>query len=229
MLQCVAWPFVLVGVDGTDSARQTSGHRLQSDGQSHSLSIQLTRQQTMNSVRIAGGAGAALFVASILACLWLSIAASTGLVSVTVTALNPAQEPADHMLSLIKQREALPDYEICVLTNQGGEYYLGVKPDESAAKGLTWTLADPISTAQIATVRLREKDKLISDALAEVNVSATPVTSKGYRFTFTTERSLGVGLKAFFTTPLGAAISVGFCIAVILILLAYFLRYGLIP
>ena len=137
-------------------------------------------------------------------------------------ALDPAAEPTDHNIPLVKQREALPDYELSLIGDDGDARYLGVKPDESAAAGLTWKLDDPVSISQIATVRLREKDKIVSDALAEVHISGPSVESNGYRFEFKTERSVSVGVHAFFATPIGIAIVAAFGIAVLLIILANF-------
>ena len=174
----------------------------------------------MNPWRITGMVCSAVVIDSVMGCVWMAVARSSGLVAVTVTALDPAAEPFDHNIPLVKQREALPDYELSLIGDDGDARYLGVKPDESAAAGLTWKLDDPVSISQIATVRLREKDKMMSDALAEVHISGPSVESNGYRFDFTTERSVGVGVRAFFVTPIGMAIAAAFCIAVVLIILA---------
>ena len=147
---------------------------------------------------------------------------SKGLVQVTVTVLDKASEPRDHKIPLIKQKESLPDYEILVNLNNGQQVSLGAKPDTSAADGLTWSLSDPVSLAEIASVRLQEQDKVVSDAIAEVQVTGEPVTQKGYRFDFRCERSASVGIRSFFSTPIGKAIAAGFCIAVLLMLLSMF-------
>ena len=99
---------------------------------------------------------------------------------------------------------------------------MGAKPDTSAAKGLTWQVSEPVSVADVASVRLEEQDKLISDALAEVQITGDSVTANGYRFDFVTERSAVVGIKSFFGTPIGMAIVVGFCLAVVLIVVTVF-------
>jgi len=172
--------------------------------------------------RITGRVCSAVIIASVLACVGIAIARSNGLVSVTVTALDPDAEPSDHSIPLVKQREALPDYELTLIGDRGDVRYLGVKPDESAAAGLIWLLDDPVSISQIATVRLREKDQLLSDQLAEVHVSGPSVEANGYRFDFMIARSVGVGVRAFFTTPIGMAITVAFGLAVLLIILSRF-------
>jgi hypothetical protein len=174
----------------------------------------------MNAWRIIGKVCAAVVIVSVLACVAMAISRSRGLTAVTVTALDPTAEPADPSIPLIQKREALPDYELAVIRDNGRVRYLGVKPDESAASGLTWRLSDPVSISQIATVRLREKDKLVSDALAEVHVADAPVDANGYRFVFETKRSIGVGVQAFFATPIGIAIALAFGLAVLLIILA---------
>jgi hypothetical protein len=181
-----------------------------------------TLSKQMNAWRITGRVCAVVVLVSVLACVWMAIARSRGLVAVTVTALDPAAEPSDHKIPFVKQREALPDYELSLIGDDGDSRYLGVKSDESAAAGLTWQLDDPVSVSQIAAVRLREKDKMVSDEVAEVHVSAPSVESNGYRFDFKTSRSIGVGVRAFFATPIGIAIMTAFGIAVLLIVLANF-------
>jgi hypothetical protein len=149
----------------------------------------------------------------------MAVQRSTGLTQITVTALDRASEPRDHNLSFVKQKEALPDYELILMLTHGGKMRLGAKPDTSAADGLTWQVADPVSTTDIASVRLREQDIVLSDALAEVHVTPESTTSNGYRFDFVTQPSISVGIKSFFGTPIGIAIVVGFGLAVLMIVL----------
>jgi hypothetical protein len=171
----------------------------------------------MNAWRLTSWICAGVIIASVLACIAMATAGSNGLLAVKVTALDPAAEPVDHVVPLIKQQEALPDYELEILEVNGRMHYLGTKPNQSAAGGLEWRLSDPVSLVQIASVRLREKDKLVSDDLAEVQITAPSVEAKNYRFDFTTERSFGTGVKAYFTTPIGMAISGAFFVAVALV------------
>ena len=174
----------------------------------------------MNAWRITSWVCVGVVVASVLACVAIAIVRSRGLVAVVVTAINPADEPVDHILPLVKRHEALPDYELVVLEVDGTSHYLGAKPDQSAAEGLEWRLSDPVSVARIATVRLREKDKVVSDEVAEVPVRGATIASGGYRFDFETERSFGVGVRSFFTTPIGMAISGAFFVAVLVMILS---------
>ncbi len=151
----------------------------------------------------------------VLACLAIAVAQSNGLVSVTVTAL--ADEPSDHDIPLFKREDALPDYELSLIADDGSTRYLGTKPNSSADNGLTWTLDDAVSISQIASVRLTEQDKLVSDAIAEVHVLGDSVTANDYRFDFVCAHSFSAGLTAFFRTPIGIAVCVAFGIAILLI------------
>ena len=164
----------------------------------------------MTAWRITSRIGAAVVAVSVVACVVLAAIRSVGLTAVTVTALNPADEPVDHNIPLIKRHEALPDYELVVLERDGAKHYLGTKPDESAAE------------AAAASIRLREKDAVLSDQIAEVNIHGDVVESNGYRFEFQTERSAALGVKSFFATPIGMAITGAFFVAVLLLLLAAF-------
>ena len=179
-------------------------------------------ENIVSAWRITGWVCSAVVLVSVLACVSMAIARSDGLVSVTVTALKPDKEPVDHNVPLVKKRERLPDYELSLVSDRGNARYLGVKPDQSAADGITWQLDDPVSISQVAAVRLREKDKLVSDDLAEVQILAPSVESGNYRFDFVMEKSFGVGVRAFFWTPVGMAIAAAFGLAVAIIILANF-------
>ena len=92
----------------------------------------------------------AVVMISVLSCVAIAAVRSNGLVSVKVTALDADAEPRDHGIPLLKQKDALPDYEIIVTLNSGRIIKLGAKPNESAIEGLTWTLSDPVSTSEVA-------------------------------------------------------------------------------
>ena len=160
----------------------------------------------------------AVIITSIFSCVGIAAVRSNGLVSVKVTALAAVAEPRDHGVPLLKQNDALPDYEIIVVLTSGQTINLGAKPNESAINGLTWTLNDPVSISEVVGVRLQDQDKLVSDALTEVQITDDVATSGNYRFEFKTERSASVGVKAFFLTPIGLAISAAFFVGVLIMI-----------
>lgn len=172
--------------------------------------------------RLIGWVCAGVIAASVIACVVMAAMRSTGLTQITITALDQKFEPRDHLLPLVKQKEALPDYEITVLLTNGNNLRLGAKPDVSAVDGLTWHLAEPVSVDDVASIRLLEQDKVIADSIAEVQFLGNSVTEGNYRFDFTTERLASVGISSFFKTPIGKAIAAGFFIAVLLMLLSAF-------
>ncbi|MFG0332498.1 MAG: hypothetical protein ACF8TS_03960 [Maioricimonas sp. JB049] len=168
----------------------------------------------------------AVVAVSLVACLAIATRRSEGLTRVTVTALDAEAEPRDHQLPFVKQTEALPDYELIVRLNRGGflqsggQRSLGARPNQSAVDGITWTLNDPIPISQIAGLRLQEQDKVISDTLAEVPVVGSGRVEEGnWRFDFETQRSVAIGVEAFFATPIGKAIGAAFVVAILLMLL----------
>jgi len=158
---------------------------------------------------------------SVIACVAMSAGRSTGLTAIKITALDAASEPRDHNFPLFMKKEALPDYELFLILSNGGKIILGSKPNASAAEGLTWQVSNPVSNSDVASIRLDERDKVISDAVAEVQIQGNSVTEHGYRFDFTVQRSASIGLKSFFKTPIGIAITTGFTIAVIIIILRF--------
>jgi len=169
---------------------------------------------------IAGWLCAGVIAISVSTCVIIAMMRSTGLSQITVTALDESAEPRDHQLPLIKQKEALPDYELTVILTSGRMIHLGAKPNQSAAKGLTWRLSNPPSIKDVASIRLDEQDKVISDALAEVQYAKGAATANGYRFDFMTQRSTSVGMTSFFATPIGKAIVLGFILAVVVAILS---------
>ena len=166
-----------------------------------------------------------VLVISVVSCVVLAVVRSEGLTQVKVTALDADKEPRDHSLPLIKQKDVLPDYEILVMTQDGFKTNLGAKPNTSAVVGLEWTLNDPISVTEITSIRLQDQDKVISDAIAEVQLRDKSVVAGNYRFDFKTQRSMAVGVQSFFKSPIGLAIAGAFLIAVILILISFMSRF----
>lgn len=157
---------------------------------------------------------------SVILCVVVAAARSEGLTEVKITASDASIEPRDHGLPLIQRKAALPDYQILVNLSSGRRVDLGTRPDTSAVDGLTFTVSDPMSLADIASIRLQDRDRILSDAIAEVEYAEDGVEQKGYRFEFSSERSLAVGVESFFATPIGMAIMAGFALAVLLIILA---------
>ncbi|QDT92732.1 hypothetical protein [Gimesia algae] len=164
-----------------------------------------------------------VIIGSVLSCVIIAAMQSEGLKEVKVTALDAAAEPRDHDIPLIKQKEALPDYELLIITQELIGYKLGAKPDTSATEGLVWRLKKPINIDDIVGIRLQDQDKLISDALVEVPFSRDPVTAGNYRFEFQTVHSTQLGVESFFRTPIGISIVCAFVIAILLMLFAYFI------
>ncbi|WP_417388895.1 hypothetical protein [Gimesia sp.] len=190
-----------------------------------SNSLQADPQAVKSSVspwKITSWIGCLVIIGSVLACVVIAATQSEGLKEVKVTALDAAAEPRDHDIPLIRQQEALPDYELLIITRQRIGYKLETKPDTSATEGLVWKLKKPIGIHDIVGIRLQDQDKLLSDALVEVPFSRDPVVADNYRFEFQTVYSAQVGLESFFQTPIGLAIAFAFVIAVLLILVNYF-------
>ncbi len=114
-------------------------------------------QQTAVSLwRLTAWLCAFVIAVSVVACVIMAAIRSTGLTQVKVTALDEASEPRDHNLPFIKRKEALPDYELTLILTNGDKVRLGAKPDTSAVDGLTWHINDPVSIADVASVRLQE-------------------------------------------------------------------------
>src|SRR5262245_11705190 len=143
----------------------------------------------MISKRLTRWLSLGIMAGSLISCAMIATTHSIGLVDVTMTALPGTVEPKDHDLPLIKQKDALPDYEIIAIMRNRTQNYLGCKPNRSAVGGLNWPLTEPISVADISSLRLRDKDELVSDTIAEVQLTGTSMTDNGYSFAIKTERS----------------------------------------
>lgn len=159
---------------------------------------------------------------SVLGTVWTAWQQSIGLTAVTVTAVDPDAEPRDPGLPMLKQTHTLPDYQLTINLSNGAKIDAGAKLDASAVNGITWTLSEPVATAQIASVTLSEQDTLISDKLAEVQLGDGVADTDLYHFQFSTQRSFAVGIQSFFRTTLGLAVCAAFFCAVFLILFLNF-------
>lgn len=177
---------------------------------------------TTSPWRVIGWVCAGVIVTSVISCIVMAAVRSVGLTQITVTALDGESEPRDHKIPFVKQKESLPDYELKLVLSGGQTLRLGAKVNVSAVDGLTWHLPDPVSVAEIATVHLQEQDKIVSDAIAEVELTGDTVVDRGYRFDFATERSFSIGVESFFATPIGKSIAAGFFIAVLMMLASIF-------
>ena len=166
--------------------------------------------------RVCGG----VIVVAVGACVGLAAARSEGVTGVTVTALDPAAEPRDHAVPLVRRREALPDYRVTLVRASGTTATLATRYNTSAAGGLSWRVDPPVPLFDLASVRLEDEDKLSDDRLADVSAArlrAGPVTEGNYRLEVTTARSFGAGLEAFFATPAGRAILAALGLAVLVL------------
>ena len=179
-------------------------------------------RQSVSPWRLTGWIAFAVTVGSLVACLVMAVSRSEGLTEIKVTALDADAEPRDHKIPLFKKKEALPDYQLIVMQTDRQKLNLGTKPDQSAVDGLSWKLSEPVSVADIATIRLQDQDKVISDVLEEVHITGSSVSTENYRFDFETERSFSVGVRSFFQTPLGKTVVSAFFLAVFLIVVSLF-------
>ena len=85
---------------------------------------------------------------------------STGLTRITITALSAEAEPQNHHFPLLKQKEALPDYQVFVVLQESRRLNPGTKPDQSAVNRIDWKIPSPVSFYDIASIRLQDDDKL---------------------------------------------------------------------
>ncbi|WP_145358808.1 hypothetical protein [Alienimonas californiensis] len=178
----------------------------------------------MPPLRAAAWSLCLLIASGIVVCVALAFVRSTALTAVTVTALDAAQEPRDHALPLVRQTEALPDYEIVLRGRRLFEHRsLGVKPDRSAVDGLRWEAAPPVALAEVVAVDLRERDAILSDTLATAQPTVAAVQDGNYRFEFETGRSWEAGVESFFDTPIGKALTAGIMLAIVALVLLPFL------
>ena len=173
--------------------------------------------------RLARAACSGVILLSVLGSVITAWQQSIGLTKVTVTAINPDAEPRDPGLPLLAQKHTLPDYQLTINLSSGTQIDAGAKLDTSAVDGISWTLNEPVPVAQIASITLSEQDAVISDKLAEVQLDDALAGTELYRFEFSTERSIAVGMQSFFRTPVGIAVVAAFFCAVFLVL---FLNFG---
>ena len=113
----------------------------------------------LSTWQIIGRIAATVVVASVLLCVFLAWLRSTALTQITVTAIDPKAEPSDHQLPFVKQKEALPDYELFVIRQTDVRIDLGVRPDRSAAGGLEWNVPEPVSVRAVLPLSFFQQHK----------------------------------------------------------------------
>lgn len=83
---------------------------------------------------------------------------STGLTRIKITALSAEAEPQNHHFPLLKQKEALPDYQVFVVLQKSRRLNPGTKPEQSAVNGIDWKLPSPVSFYDIASITRQDDD-----------------------------------------------------------------------
>lgn len=115
-----------------------------------------------------------------------------------------------------------PDYELKVTHRKGGRVFattdsLGVKPNESANEGLSWTLSDPISLPDVSVIELIDRDVVLSDTLVTVSGPFDQQADAGnYRFEFDTATDPAIGFASFATTSLGERLLFAIVLALVM-------------
>ncbi len=203
-----------------------------------------TSKQSLSLAKITGILCASVIFLSVISCIIMAAIRSHGLTKITVTATVNAKEPIDSKFSfldpeklkflnkvkqellkkakkeVVNNKDEPPDYELILNLQNEKPLKLGVIPNTSAIKGLTWYLNEPVSVKDVVSIQLKEQDKRSSDLIAEVQIVGDFTSENGYRFECFSERSMEIGVKSFFGTPVGKAISAGFTIAILIVVLA---------
>jgi hypothetical protein len=164
---------------------------------------------------VAGALLILLFSAFVLGCLLNAEAIK----EVRVRLKPGAEEPGDHHLLGIGDRDKLPDYSLRIRTRNRWAA-AGTQLNTTAANWLVFPVKAALPLRHALELQLVEEDKLENDVLEQLPLTAMTITGKQFEFQIGTERSFESGMEWFFDTPIGKAISLGITIAVIAVILA---------
>ena len=140
--------------------------------------------------------------------------------TVTVRFQGPGEEVRDARLPGADPEDALPDYRLDIVHTEG-RFRAGTWPNQSAAEGLVFTVAEDIPLRQVQELVLVEDDRLKDDPLVRVQHTDQTMSAKGYTFTTSASRSMAVGLGWFFATAVGKAILAGITLAVVILIVSH--------
>jgi hypothetical protein len=164
----------------------------------------------------AGALSILLFVAFAIGCLLNA----TAITEVRMRLKPGAEEPGDHHLLGIGEKEKLPDYRLSIRTKDGWEE-VGTRLNTSAAGWLGFPLGSGLPARRALELQLIEDDKVENDILEQLPIRGTAFSGKQFDFTIATRQSFESGMEWFFDTPIGKAISLGITIAVAVFILAH--------
>jgi len=156
----------------------------------------------------------ALYVAAGLAitCLVMSMLNSERVdwVKVTFIGSNPGGPDAVPSEDANKEK---PEYRLDVVHSRGTHACATVE-NRSAANSVVFTFVEDLPVSQIRELLLIKEDKAQHDTLARVRFSTKPVSTDEYRFEVASSRRFQVGIRWFFSTVVGKAISLGITVGI---------------
>lgn len=160
-----------------------------------------------------------LLAALFLALSWKNSAVITG---VSIRIKEGVHEHTDHKLLSIGAEHHLPDYKVKIRVNRRFlNIDLGTKLNTSATNWLDYPVNDIVPARNLQEIIIVEDDKVESDMLDRIQ-AGEPLEGSSFRARLTGERSFDAGMKWFFDTPFGKAVSTGIAVGIILLIAGLF-------
>ena len=150
----------------------------------------------------------------------IGIAMNRNAMTAVVVQLNPGiEEPSDHHLLGIGEKDKLPDYE---LRFRDGEdwHTVGLHPNQSAVDPIEFPLKTPWPLRRVDEIQLLENDHLENDLLEQLPVQSSKFSGKAFDFEIVESTSWGAGTAWFWETAIGKAFLLGITLGVAVIVIS---------
>lgn len=143
---------------------------------------------------------------------------STIVSSVAIQLNEGAREHRDPTILGLGKEHQLPDYRVKLhVTKRFLNIDLGTKLNTSATNWLEYPVKDIVPLRHVQEVLIIEDDKVVSDILERFQIVDQTALGKSYHCRLNVTRSFEAGMRWFFDTPVGKAVSFGIVILVVLI------------
>jgi hypothetical protein len=176
----------------------------------------------MNHLRLILILAVVLLAALFLALSWKNSAVVT---VVSIRIKEGVREHTDHTLMGFGAEHHLPDYKVKIRVNRRFlNIDLGTKLNTSATNWLDYPVNDIVPARNLQEIMVIEEDKVESDMLDRIQVAGETLEGSNFQARLTGDRSFDAGMKWFFDTPFGKAVSAGIAVGIILLIAGLFKR-----
>jgi len=122
----------------------------------------------------------------------------------------------DHSLAGFGSAHRLPDYKVKLrVSRRLLAIDLGTRLDTSATNWLEFAVSDIVPLRHVQEVIIIEDDKVENDPLDRIQGNQLEQQGRAFQRRLTVDRSFEVGMKWFFSTPIGEAVTIALVVLIL--------------